>query len=267
MLILLLAVGASAWSYAQGGEDWPETCKTGNEQSPIDIDTGDTSDLGSDYFMKVYYYGKTASRTVANDGNVIYIEGDFGYITVEDKDENERKFLTNKIEFHMPSEHFFDGYPSKMEMQIFHTIDDSDFTVDFPKKAVVSVMIRPGDPSYFMDSIEVSNLPTSNQNNTLPSDSNVNLLAIVDPDDKYFFYFGSMNKPDCEENVLWYVFETEQWVSFEQMKNFENLLVLDSSDPDSTGNVRSIQSLNGRTVYYSSGLCLGLSVMFLILSI
>lgn len=109
--------------------------------------------------MKIYYYGRTTSRAVVNNGNYIYIEGDFGYISIKDEDDEERKFLTDSIEFHMPSEHWFDGYPTHMEMQVFHTIDDSDYTVDFPNRAVVSIMIRPGDPSYFMESIEVSNLP------------------------------------------------------------------------------------------------------------
>lgn len=109
----------------------------------------------------------------------------------------------------MPSEHWFNGYPTHMEMQIYHTVDDSDYTVDFPYRAVVSVMIRPGDPSYFMNSIDVFNLPSNGSTNKLPDDSNINLMAIVNPDDKYYFYKGSLNTPDCEEDVLWYVFKTE----------------------------------------------------------
>lgn len=89
-----------------------------------------------------------------------------------------------------------------MELQIYHTIDDSDYTVDFPIKAVVSVMIRPGDPSYFLESIDVSNLPSTDNENILPIESNVNLLAIVDPSDKYYFYRGSLTYPECEEDVL-----------------------------------------------------------------
>lgn len=254
MLIwLLLFPSVSAWDYGTQGTAWGETCAQGDRQSPIDIVTDDTEDLGSEYSMQVYYYGKTASRTITNNGNYIYMPGDFGYITVKDEDGDERKFLTNWVEFHMPSEHFIDGFPTHMEMQIFHTIDDSDYTVDFPNRAVVSVMIRPGDSSYFMQSIEASSMPNAGKELVLPETSNINLLAIVDPDDEYYFYKGSLNKPepDCTENVLWYVFETEQWVSFDQMTRFKQLWIDDPNFNGGKGNVRDIQSKNGRTVYYS----------------
>ena len=38
-------------------------------------------------------------------------------------------------------------------------------------------------------------------------------MAIVEPEDKYFHYMGSIPHPECEEDILWYVYEKEQWVS------------------------------------------------------
>jgi carbonic anhydrase len=251
MNLLLLALTVNAWDYKNQGTDWPDTCSSGEEQSPIDLDTGDYSKLSDTYRMEVYYYGKTASRTVVNTGNVISMEGDFGYITIIDKDGDERKYLTEWVEFHMPSEHWFDGYSTDMEMQIFHRIDDSDYTVDFPVRAIVSVPIRPGDESYFMNSIDVYNLPQSGASNQLPDDSNINLLAIVDMDDDYYFYKGSLNKPTCDEDVLWYIFETKQWVSLSQMQNFKQLWITSDNFSGGKGNVRAIQDTNGRTLYYS----------------
>ena len=77
-------------------------------------------------------------------------------------------------------------------------------------------MIRPGDESYLIKSIDPEHLPTRGSNHTLV-DSNVNLMSIVDPSDSYFHYMGSISYPECEEDVLWYVYEKEQWVSTEQM--------------------------------------------------
>lgn len=270
MLIWALIVqSVFSWDYTLQGTSWTDTCGKGDRQSPIDILTDDTEDLGSQYSMQVYYYGKTASRTIKNGGNYIYMEGDFGYITIKDDDDDERKFLTDWVEFHMPSEHFIDGFPTHMEMQIFHTIDDSDYTVDFPNKAVVSVMIRPGDSSYFMQSIQVESMPNKGSELVLPETSNINLLAIIDPDDEYYFYKGSFNKPEpeCTENVLWYVFETEQWVSFEQMSRFKELWIDDTDFNDGKGNVREIQSQKGRTVYYSWGSNLVSCAVFLMISL
>lgn len=250
MLAYLFLSTAAAWNYASQGSDWGDSCQSGEGQSPINIETGDTSKLGSDYQMTIYYYGKTCSRTVVNDGNVVYMNGDFGWISVTDLDGDPRKFLVQKVEFHMQSEHTVDNEPAWMEMEIYHKIDDSDYTVDFPSLAVVSVMIRPGDPSYFMDSISVQNLPGPGQQLILANTSNINLLAIVNPDDNYYFYIGSLTTPDCTGNVLRYVFETWQWVSMAQMSYFGVYW-------GEKNNVRTVQDVGDRTVYYSQAVMIG----------
>lgn len=263
IVIQILLGVVFGWNYKNGGSDWSGLCNTGHDQSPINIVPDDTKSLEDEYTMEVYYYGKTQSRTLENDGNVILMKGDFGYIIVKDESGQDRKFLTKKVEFHYPSEHHFDGYESYMEMLIFHTVDNSDYTVDFPTYAVVSVMIRPGDPSYFFDSIEVWNLPASMLNHTLNNNTNINLLALVDAHDAYFFYKGSLNTPDCDENVLWYVFETEQWVSLQQMSYFKALWVDALEFSGGKGNVRKIRNLNSRDVYYSFGYSLAYSMLAL----
>ena len=271
---LVLVLG---WDYEEHGEDWKGLCSDGKEQSPINIRKSSADKLGDKHRMEIFYYGTTVSRTVEFKDNNIYIEGDFGYITVRDGDGKDRKFMSNRIVFHAPSEHYFNGYPTHMEMQVFHRVDDSDYTFDFPSIAVVSVMLRPGDNSYFFDSIQASNLSNEGEGNRLPDNSNVNLISIVQTDDDYFFYVGSMNEPKyedgetegCEENVLWYVMESQQWVSFIQINYFINRLV--SADKEGyrdifggSGNTRSIQSKNGRTVYYSASLYIYTSLILIL---
>jgi carbonic anhydrase len=243
---------AEAWNYVQQGKDWTGLCSTGGSQSPINIQKAQTQTLGREFAMEVYYYGQTMSRTVNNTGNYISISGNFGYITIADSSGNIRQFTSNRIEFHIPSEHYLEGYPTHMEMQIFHTVENRDYTFDFPTTAVVSVMLRPGDDSYFFNSINVANLPSAGKSNVLPSNSNVNLLSIVSPDDNYFFYKGSLNEPNCDENVLWYVFETQQWISFVQIGYFQSLFMPGQDVFGGGGDSRAIQNTNGRVVYYSS---------------
>lgn len=274
--IFSFLVQIQAWDYKKHGSDWSGLCKDGTEQSPRDIFKSNTDKLGDPYKMEIYYYGTTMSRTVSYKKNNIYIEGDFGYITVRDKDSKDRKFVSNRIVFHAPSEHYFEGYPTHMEMQIFHRIDDSDYTYDFPSIAVVSVMLRPGDNSYFFDSIQVSDLPNNGEDHKLPDNSNVNLISIVQSSDDYFFYVGSMNEPSyddgtegCEENVLWYVFETEQWISFTQINYFINKLITADGDGykdifGGSGNTRAIQTSKNK-VYYSGSSAIFIP-LFIILS-
>jgi carbonic anhydrase len=252
--LLFLPLIAVAWNYAMLGQDWDGTCQTGERQSPINIATGDCEVLDNNYRLEIYYFGKTTSRVMANSGNLIYMEGDFGYIVVIDNDGNERKFLSEWIEFHMPSEHWFDDYPADMELQVFHRIEDSYSTTDFPTRAVVSVPIRPGDESFFMNSVDVYNLPSAGQNNSLDYPYTINLMSIMTQDDEYFFYKGSLNKPTCDEDVLWFVFESQAWVSLSQMENFKKLWIEDERFSGGRGNVREIQKTNGRTVYYSAAL-------------
>lgn len=260
---VLVAV-SSAWDYEKHGAKWSGTCSDGTSQSPINIKKSSTSKLGGAYSMEVFYYGQTVSRSVVNNGNYIYIKGDFGYITVKDLSLNSRSFLTEKIVFHTPSEHYLEGFPTHMELQIFHKISDSDYTFDFPQYAVVSVMLRPGDESYFFNSIEVSNLPKAGKTYQLPSTANVNLLSIVQSDDNYFFYSGSLNEPDCEENYLWYVFETEQWISFEQISYFQELFLNGDDVFSGGGNTREIQELKSRVVYYSYSSTLQIALVLLV---
>jgi carbonic anhydrase len=253
MIFFILWGLASGWDYTSHGEDWGGFCGEGRSQSPINIQTTQTTKIGTSFNMVVYYYGQTISRTVVNNGNYIYIEGNFGYITITDFSSSTRKFNSYKIEFHVPSEHYIDGYPTHMELQIFHQIDDSDYTFNFPTLAVVSVILRPGDPSYFFDSINVSNLPGAGNNTVLSSTANVNLLSIVVPNDNYFFYNGSLNEPDCQEDVLWYVFQTQQWISMNQIQQFKNLFIGSDDVFNGGGDTRAIQNLNSRVVYYSYG--------------
>ena len=266
--LLLLLSSTSAWNYGNHGGDWDGLCSNGRSQSPVNIKKSSSSNLGDTYKMEVYYYGTTMSRTVTNKDNKIYLEGNFGYITIRDSKSKDRKFITTKIVFHAPSEHTKDGYNTHMEMQIYHKIDDSDYTFDFPSYAVVSVLLRPGDNSYFFDSIQVSNLPKADQVNILSNDSNINLISIVESDDDYFFYHGSLNEPDCEEDWLWYVFEKQQWMSFIQINYFLQKLVKSDSDGfinvfGGKGNNRETQSLNGRKIYYSSSEMLLFGFIFL----
>jgi carbonic anhydrase len=257
-LIFTFVAALDNWDYNQHGADWNGKCSDGKKQSPVNIRKSKTNSLGDTYKMEVYYYGTTMSRTVKNDGNKIYLDGNFGYITIRDNNSKDRKFITTQIAFHAPSEHEKEGVNTHMEMQIYHKVDDSDYTFDFPSNAVVSVLLRPGDNSYFFDSIQVNNLPTKNKENVLANDSNINLISIVEADDNYFFYHGSNNEPDCDEDYLWYVFEKQQWISFVQINYFLEKLVEADSDGfrnvfGNKGNNREIQGLNGRTVYYSFG--------------
>ena len=263
LIFILLSLGFS-WDYTQHGADWGGLCQDGKSQSPINIDTTQTTQLGNTYSIQVFYYGQTMSRTVVNNGNYIYIEGNFGYITMVDLSGNSRTFTSNRIELHMPSEHYIDSYPTHMEMQIFHKINDGDYTFNFPTIAIVSVMLRPGDNSYFFDSINITNLPGPGLTNVLPSTTNVNLLSIVNPDDNYYFYNGSLTEPDCEEDVLRYVFQTKQWISFAQMQSFKGLFIGNKDYFAGGGDTRSIQNLNGRTVYYSYG-CLCIVILGILL--
>ena len=213
--------------------------------------------------MYVYYYGFTQTRDVVNDGNNIYIGGgNFGYIRIDD-DGDDRDFYAEKVVLKMPSEHTINGDHYDMELQIHHTIHDSDFDPDFPRKAIVSVLIRPGSKSYFIDSLDPEFLPGKGQEHTIV-DSNINFMAIVDPSDTYYQYMGSVSYPECEEDVLWYVFETAQWVSIKQMEFFRKKLVKpDGFDGEIVGinqdiytgtiegNNRDVQPKHGRTVYHS----------------
>ena len=255
-IFLLSAYVVFAWNY-EDQNGWPDTCKT-SKQSPVDLATDDTEEIEDDYVMKMLFLGETKSRTIVNTGNMIRIEGYFGYIEVGTGDDK-RAFEAKAIEFHVPSEHRLEGVQHPMEMQVILNIKDRHWERDKANMAIVSVVFMAGIESDFFNSFEVWNLPAAGKTWVLPDSANLNVAGAVWSTDDYYFYKGTGTHPDidCQNDVLWYIIEEIKEAKDWQIAEFTTLFP--------KGNAREIDEDHNPDVYYSSGSMIYLTLATLIL--
>jgi len=253
-LFILIGV-AWGWNY-QGQDSWQESCQQG-DQSPVNINKEGADNLDSDDSMKMVLLGETTSWKVENTGNMIRVHANLGYIEVG-QNEDKRQFNVRFLEFHVPSEHQFDGVEFPMELQAVMEVEDKHWERDKANMAVLSVIIKAGKENYFLNTLQVWELPGPENSLYLKNSSNINLRELVWNTDEYYFYKGSATHPDydCRTDVLWFVIEDIKEAKDWQIDQFTQLF------PE--GNSRKVQR-EDPTVYYSSAVVLVASIGLLIL--
>ncbi|CAG9312306.1 unnamed protein product [Blepharisma stoltei] len=251
-----LISSAFGWAYdAQGS--WPEACSA-SKQSPMNLDIDSTSDVPDKYSMKMVFLGATKARNITNTGNLIRVTADFGYIEIGPEDDK-RTFLVKYIDFHTPSEHTLNGVSFPMEMEIILIVQDKYWERDKENMAIVSVIFKAGIESFFLDSLEWWNLPsTAGATYWTTNTSNINIREVVRSTDDYYFYKGSATNPDysCRDDVLWYIISETKQAKQWQIKKVADMF--------SGGNNREIQSGNPN-VYYSASVVIGAVLSLLLL--
>lgn len=179
-------------------------CKTGKNQSPINLDPTATPMTGD---LKLRY--ATVVFEVVNNGHSIqvnYPKGSYAKI-------GEDIYNLLQFHFHTPSEHTVAGKASAMEVHLVHANEAGDF-------AVISAMIEPGAESYDVSKVW-RNIPEvgASQKSGLV----VNAANLLPEDLTYIRYSGSLTTPPCSENVTWFVMQEPITLSSEQIETFQSL--------------------------------------------
>ena len=237
MLFLALISSVSGWSYSSQ-DSWPPACASSISPCSLDPDTAANQ-------MKMGFLGSTGSLSLQNTGNLIRItSSDLGYIEIGDSN-GRRVFNVEAVEFHTPSEHKIGGTFFPMEIEIVCTIMDRYWERDLPNLAIVSVIMKYGIENYFLNTLQVWNLPYSKLTTTVSNTSNINLRELVYNTDQYWFYNGSSTNPDlnCEENVMRYIIQDVKEGARWQIDGFSQLFA--------TNNTKEL-SLATPSLYYSS---------------
>ena len=88
----------------------------------------------------------------------------------------------------------------------------------------------------------------------LASEKTINgasITDLIDKDEEYYYYKGSLTTVPCTENVNWIVFKNIRSMSFDQFDEFKDWI--ENSDlkyyGTGYGNARGPKKLNGRTIY------------------
>ncbi|KAL2621770.1 hypothetical protein R1flu_001975 [Riccia fluitans] len=210
--------------------EW-RTCAVGREQSPINIETNDTTLMITDIFGLDTSYVPANGSLFIDSANILEVElNGGGRFKIEDK-----TYYLQQFHFHSPSEHTIDGVRFPLEMHLVHTPESGEL-------AVIGIPFSFGEENSFLATFwdELSLLSQD-------PDASVSLTKVdvrepnVHLGPAYARYMGSLTTPPCSERVTWTVILGEaNTVSQKQMWTYSNRLPY--------SNARPIQKLNDRKV-------------------
>ncbi len=218
------------WSYEgeHGPTHWGDVksdyvmCKTGKNQSPIDIRGTRKADL-----PPIQFAYQPAQLRIINNGHSIqvnYTEGSF--ITVGGK-----PYQLVQFHFHHPSEEKIKGKNFEMVAHLVHKSVEGNL-------AVVAVLIKKGQANAFIETLW-SHLPKEEGVEEAPADVTIDASKLLPAQHGYYTYTGSLTTPPCTEGVTWFVLKTPIEVSSAQINQFAHFY---------KNNARPVQPLDGRVV-------------------
>ena len=221
-----------------------ETCRTGLNQSPVDITgtdgDGDLPDLEPDY--------PAAPIVVENTGHTIEVPmPDAGEQTLTIEGD---QYRLRQFHFHAPSEHTLEGGSFEAEAHLVHESERGEI-------AVVGIFLeRSEQPNELVDAILDAAPEEAGEEVELDEErSPLELFPVLDATtaevDAYATYPGSLTTPPCAEGLRWFVLESSLGVSEEAIDRLHELI---ADFPDYDGyenNNRPAQPLNDREIQTS----------------
>jgi carbonic anhydrase len=229
----VLAETPAHWTYQgkTGASHWDEldegfkTCKIGNSQSPINIET---KHVKKGKLQAINFAYAPSTVDVVNTGHTIQINTpEAGSASI-----GGTEYKLAQFHFHTPSEEKINGKAYPMVAHLVHKDANG-------KLAVVGVLFKEGKENQALKNI-FNNLPVKEgEKRTV---ENVNVLPLLPSDKSYYSFMGSLTTPPCSEEVRWQVMRTPISISAAQLVEFKKLYKM---------NARPEQPLNGRTVELS----------------
>jgi len=197
-----------------------QVCKTGGQQSPINIDAYVQEALPP---LALSY--NPAPLVVGNNGKSVEVEQLDGTFDAYGK-----AYKLDHLHFHTPSEHYIDGAPYPMEVHFVHKANDGAL-------AVVGVMLKVGDHNPVIEGIW-QNVPQVGESKNVEG-VEINVADLLPVDKGYYAYDGSLTTPPCSEGVKWHVMKDPIELSADQLTAFQAVFPV---------NARPIQALGARKV-------------------
>jgi len=235
------------WDYNQNGADWTETCSTGLEQSPINIQISSAKPASSGAHIK---FGTAEGLIVYNTGHSIQAEWKVlteSNTTIPTNDmwgakaEGIDRVAIEPLQFHIHStcEHIVNGEGCQIELHLVSVATNST-GVPIPKQcqsspcyAVFGVKYDfSSDPLVGSEDSGIA-LLADNAPSKVGSDAATYVetpetfdLDALFPDDKtYINYQGSLTAPPCSEGVNWHMFTApRRQISIAQYENLQSKL-------------------------------------------
>jgi carbonic anhydrase len=215
------------WTYE--GEEGPaywgeldpayELCRTGKNQSPVDIASPGEQDLAN-----IVFHYQASEVNILNNGHTVQVNYDAGsYIELDGL-----RYDLVQFHYHAPGEHEIDGKLFPAELHLVHRNADG-------KLAVVGLLLQEGSSHAAFDPF-IDNLP-ADESAVQDTGVKINAMDFLPGIQTTFRYSGSLTTPPCSEGVSWLVMTTPVDLSSAQLSKLEGLF---------EGNNRPVQPLNDR---------------------
>jgi len=218
------------WTYRghEGPEHWGDldpafsACKTGNEQSPIDI-----TKPAAEHLPAIQFSYKASPLAIVDNGHTVQVN----YGPGSSIDVGGHRYELKQFHFHHPSENKLHGKASALEIHFVHADADG-------KLAVVGVLVDEGAANPALQTLW-DNIPKTKGRESKVAGVNVNAAELLPATHGYYNFPGSLTTPPCSEGVSWFLLKAGDHASGEQIAAFAKLYPL---------NARPVQPLHGRTI-------------------
>ncbi|MFD9635940.1 carbonic anhydrase [Streptomyces violascens] len=224
---------AAHWSYegAHGPDKWGDMggefvkCKTGREQSPVDLEPGKAG--GKPAAIAVDY--RPVSLKLENNGHTIQASVPAGSeITIDGT-----PYELQQFHFHLPSEHTVQGQGTAMELHFVHKNARGEL-------AVLGVMLKeqPGASAF----APLWKALPDQKGRTAQVSEPLDLNKLLPQERGSYQYAGSLTTPPCSEGVKWTVLKQTVTITPDEANQYRKLF------PKTN---RPIQPHNGRELITS----------------
>ncbi|GMH45700.1 hypothetical protein BSKO_13663 [Bryopsis sp. KO-2023] len=278
---------ASGFNYDRNGDDWEGLCQTGEEQSPININTADdveldepelkvdVDDVGEIEGMSIFSTGaaleviwkkfsrKPSIKVAAKDGDIFTIFSKSGSKVMEGVEKLDAEPI--QFHFHSPSENAINGRLAPLCVHIVCKISEGQSEICDKETCLVvlGVHFEYDDPTVDNKMITklFKKLPTEvGKENGKKIKGKFDLNTLIPKNREHFTWKGSLTTPPCTEGVLWVMYSSPLLVSTAQVNAHQQAAAFsigpDCEDvvdgvcdpPRQSGNHRPIQALNGRVI-------------------
>ncbi|KAK9501205.1 hypothetical protein O3M35_002275 [Rhynocoris fuscipes] len=241
---LRIADGTHTSSFKDG------ICDSGEEQSPIDIETRGVIEIQNAQPIVFINYEHT-NLTASLGSHTVKLTPSHDKSAGLGAGGIRNYYVLDSIHFHWGSEHTIDGERFPLEAHFVHY--NSLYYPNIEKAfsdpgglAVVAVLFRQGDPNNAIESLK-SAIDRLLDGRNRDGHTSLHPDALLPKDTSAFYrYHGSLTTPPCTESVIWTVIQAPLSVSSSQVAWFQSLSLADGKHHSS--NYRPVQPLNGRYV-------------------
>lgn len=235
-------IGPSRWS-----ELSPKfiLCSEGKAQSPINITKKvkpSKQSLQINYAPAPLAIEKNAItslninnvQTLINDGHGVQVN--FPQDITENIVFNKLRYQLIQFHIHTPSETTIQGQAYPLEIHFVHQGANG-------KVAVLAVLASGGAENSEIQTM-LAHLPTDQGKEHVIAGQSINPAGLLPMNKNYYSFDGSLTTPPCSEGVAWLVLEKPITVTPAQIARLRQAV--------GGNNARGTQSLNGRTILYST---------------